>query len=223
MIKEDVLFLETIDDLTSSLRSFGVEIPFRPKNLDGALNRIPSDAKFQIREALASYMDIIRTPVPANSERELSLGHFEIFRRVAGIQLADPDFMRNFNEGDICEAYTPMHQQIFRSLEFFKTCSYDLFTMTVVPWNELFSRPVPVRKMILDLAEKILLEKLKSVAHPIPDHVIQECYGGNNRSFLYSLKQAGALLDSVTNEPKGYVTIIRVHELEETTQPGMIN
>ena len=223
MVKEDLLFLETIDDLTSSLRSFGVHTPFRPKNLDGSLNRIPSDAKFQIRKALSSYLDIIRTPVPANSEPELSLGHFEIFRRVAGIRLADPDFMRNFNEGDICEAYTPMHQQIFRNLEFFKTCSYDLFTMTVVPWNELFTRPESVRTMIMELAEKILLEKMTSVAHPIPDHVIQECYGSHKKSFLYSLKQAGALLDSVTNEPKGYVTIIRVHELEEAARPGMIN
>lgn len=223
MANKDSLFLQTIDDLTLSLNHFGLSLPRRPQDLSQVLPQIPTEAKDQIRAALDGYMQIIRTPTQGETEHERALGHFEIFRRVAGIKLADPDFMKNFNEGDICEAYSATHQQIFRTLEFFKSCSYDLFTLTIVPWNQLFSRPENVKSLMLNWAEKIVKEGLRSVTQPVPDHIIQECYAHHKKSFLYSTKHAGCLIDALTNEPKGYVTIIRVQELDESTAPGMIN
>lgn len=178
---------------------------------------------------MQQYMDVISEPTstpfgnPFEPSRERDISHFNLFMKVASVKLADERFMDHFEKGDICEAYSHDHQQIFRNLEFFRRCSYDLYTLTMLPWHMLFKRPESVQLQLANLAEYILLKGVPGVPYPVPAHIIQECYADHHKAFIYTIKRAGVLLDTVTNEPKGYLTIIKVQDAGEGQLAGFIN
>ena len=209
-------FNQTLSSLTRSLKGFGYPIPTQSLSTTQKLKEVPAEFKSSLIQGLNSYLSLIETPLPGLHGRSLDLAHFDIFLRATSLKLIDPGIMRYFEEGDICEVYSTDHRQIFRTLEFFRLCKYDLGTLMTTPWNQLFLRPDSIQAQMLNLAEIILLKSIPSIVDPIPTHVIQECYGGQNQPYVYSTKFAGCIVDSFTEAPKGYVTIIRVQKLHKT-------
>lgn len=223
---QDSKFLEVIGSLTQSINAYGFRVPEPPPMASEILPHVPDEVKKQICDSLDGYRRLIdprQWQAAAGNRRELDLAHFEMFAKVACVSLADPEFMSEFAEGDIIEAYSVSHHQLFRSLEFFRLCSYDLLTLTMVPWHQLFRRPESVQLGLMNWAEYVLMKAIPSTPSLVPPHVIQECYEGNSRSFLYSIKRGGVLLDSVSKKPKGYLTIIRVQEVHDYVGVGLVN
>jgi hypothetical protein len=103
---------------------------------------------------------------------------------------------------------------LYRSLNFLKLCSYDLGTLTFVPWDKLFYRPKENTDEMFKTINYVLDNNLENFNSNIPVHFLTELC--SNRKFGYKLIRVGIIYDRETSESMGYVSIIYIKEVLDT-------
>ncbi len=93
------------------------------------------------------------------------------------------DFFDLIETDDLVECYDLQHRQTFRTLRFFELCSYDVLSVLVTPWHELYGRDSKlheegIREMV-DSLEKSLVTK----AFMLPAHELWEISSNERRVF----------------------------------------
>jgi hypothetical protein len=207
----------TFSNLTNSINKFGYNLPkFELENHEHceSIRSTPINQLFQIRASLESYNDIINEgPIPGESEKSQSERHFRKFLDKFSLSINE-NMLNDLQDDYLIEVYSKSHQQLYRSLNFLKLCSYDLGTLTFVPWDKLFYRPKENTDEMFKTINYVLDNNLENFNSNIPVHFLTELC--SNRKFGYKLIRVGIIYDRETSESMGYVSIIYIKEVLDT-------
>lgn len=153
-------------------------------------------------------------------ESELSLGvtpHQEsqlLWSMLSRLKLRpNSDLFRQVKDDDIVEIYeTAGFVQVYRSLRFFKVCSYDLDDILCRPWYELYERDSSVTSKIfqtVSLASKP--GNQSSIAYDLGPQELREVDSKNNFHWLQEMRLVSPLFDK-TKHITAVVNIVKPME-----------
>jgi hypothetical protein len=90
-------------------------------------------------------------------------------------------FWKTLEHDDIIEIYNTESIQIFRTLNFFKTCGYSLLDLLTTEWYMLWERPSFVMQRMMEIAKDMIVGQKDTVEKVnIPTHVLKEVYNAND-------------------------------------------
>ncbi len=85
------------------------------------------------------------------------------------------DLFEKMKDHHVVEIYSSEGVQVFRSLTFFKHCSYTFEEIHSLEWWTLFDRPAEISQTILDATVKIFTGATKDIFDPgVPAHLVKE-------------------------------------------------
>ncbi len=194
-------------------------------NLDELLNPIPESELKELTKSLSIYNEIINEPIPPTEVPcSTNKRHLQAFLDRFQLNISDEIF-HQMDENTIVEVYTKNHKQIFRTINFFKTCRYDFYTMTFIPWDQLFHRRPEVTQKIFSYVQRLLDHNLSFTSRPpFPDHILTEIESGEK--VRYTSRGVGPIYGDEPNEPIGYISLITVKPILSTFEvikPNSIN
>lgn len=206
----------TFLNLNNSLSRYGINLPAIDLNQDDSFKfarNLEQDLLFQINTSLQSYNDLISEgPVPEESEESQTGRHLQKFLEKYKLSVS-PKLLTNLTDDCIVEVYSRSHQQIYRSVNFFKMSSYDIGTLTFMPWDKLFFRSREDTEALLKVANFIIDNNMEYIKPNVPTHFLTEII--TDRKFGYKLLSAGNVMDVDSGKPMGYFAVITVKEVIE--------
>ncbi len=115
-------------------------------------------------------------PSPDVSNDHPEKGLLEKALEFYNFELRD-DFWKLLEKEDIVEIYNLDEIQIFRTLNFFKTCAYSLADLITNEWFMLWERPSFVIERMIETSRGYFSGKNEGIQKmPIPQHVLREIY-----------------------------------------------
>jgi len=209
----------TFEKLTNSLNQFGLNLPdsdfSKSESFDHAKNVDPN-LLFQINTSLQSYIDLINDgPLAEESEEAQTKRHLKKFLTKFGLTVSDKVF-KVLTDKHLVEVNSLSHQQIYRSINFFKLCSYDLGALTFIPWNKLFHRPEEITKKMFEEINYVIQNNIEYMTPNIPVHFLTELC--SEKKFGYKFYKIAIVEDAETGAPMGYLTIISVKNVLDQFQ-----
>lgn len=148
--------------------------PYTPKSIQILLS-LNREKKVKIRQHLQSWSSILMSadgPLEKVDERHMAnkaLGYFNF-------RLKNYDW-QDTSSDQIIEIYNPEGIQLYRSLNFFKTCGYSLLDLCVNEWLVLWERPKAViDKMFSAVKDIISGQRTNYKFDEIGPHLIRETY-----------------------------------------------
>lgn len=206
----------TFSALNSSLARYGIELPSVDLSKDDSLSfarDLEKDLLFQINASLKSYNDLISEgPVPGESEDSQTQRHLKYFLDKFGLQVSSKVF-NNLTDDYLIEIYSKSHQQIYRSVNFFKLSSYDIGSLTFIPWDKLFHRSKQDMETMNKAINLLSESNIACMTPNVPVHFLTELC--SNKVFGYKMLKLATVTDSITLKPMGYLTVISVKEVIE--------
>src|SRR5437868_972067 len=112
--------------------------PYTPKSVR-ILQNLDEDKKLRILQDLKNWSAIListGSSLEKIDERSLALKALKYFN----LNLKDDGWQDTYAD-EIIEIYNPQGIQLYRSLNFFKTCGYSLLDLCVNEWFVLWERP----------------------------------------------------------------------------------
>ncbi len=206
----------SIRDLTESINSYGIKLDdpsllASPRVLK-ALEKIKEEDLEQIRLSLEGYHSIIKEgPIPGESQCDRNKRHLHSFLDKHGLKTSER-ILNDMVDHHIVEIHSLSHKQIFRTVNFYSLCSYDLGSLTFIPWDELFYRPEEIVEKIFSLIDSVLQNRVEYMVTNVPKHPVLEL--GPNQKVNYEMLRIGCVFDVFTKQPMGYLTIISVSRLK---------
>jgi len=98
-----------------------------------------------------------------------------------GLELRDENFWKNVKFDDVIELYNEDGNQVFRTLNFFKTCGYSLLDLLTHEWYVLWERPKFVMNSMFESANKVFSgEYTSSNPMNVPQHIVKEVFNGTD-------------------------------------------
>lgn len=206
----------TFETLNYSLNQYGINLPdinFLESNSYQYAKQMQQELLFQINTSLESYNDLINDgPVPRESEGNQTQRHLRKFLEKFGLSVSTKVFS-DFTDRYLIEVYSKNHQQLYRSINFFNVSSYDLGSLTFVPWDKLFYRSNEDTERLLKAANFVVDNNIDYMTPNIPVHFLTELC--TNKKFGYRMHKLATVTDSATGVPMGYLTVISVKEVLE--------
>jgi hypothetical protein len=171
---------------------------------------------------LTGYRDLLAQQVEVNpGSLEVTLAEEIDFIHMALKKFSMKSLINDFSfvaQGDLVEIYSTDMIQLYRNLEFFKQCSYDLLTLVTSEWPTLYERAHVVTNQILKRAHFIMTEGKGITPYDVPVHTLKERYVENGRIFSVELKSMLPLVHEKTGERAGGVhsigSTIMLNEIE---------
>lgn len=120
------------------------------------------------------------------------------------------DLFVSIGHHDVVEVYTADSLQVFRSLHFFKVCSYSLEQIYCIPWFDLYQRDAIANQQSLELLARAITGELRGMVHEERDsHYVYESLPGHG---LKTRIKPGALcfFENDARELSGYLHSFRV-------------
>lgn len=137
----------------------------------------------------------------------------ELLAKKAKIQISK-DYLDNIVDGDVVEIYDSNSSQLFRTINFFRVCSYTLEELYSIPWYELYHRDQFFQKQNESLMIKMVTEKISGPqAIPVKPHHVEELRSKRMYRVLMQPKYMSRL-DNSQGEMIGYASSFRVIEFE---------
>lgn len=127
------------------------------------------------------------------------------FLKKLNLKISDNEFLDQLTNGELIEIYDLDGIQLYRSWSAFQFCSYSIDQLMTYDWNTLFERPSHVVNYLFSVLPDIFASN-KTLQYTIDEYLIKERFTDNAKAFFYKMNKACAVLDYVTNEPKGFVT-----------------
>lgn len=147
-------------------------------------------------------------PITPEFDLEMEKGMLKACSRYLGY-VVDENLYKSITHEDIVEVYNQDLVQLYRSLSFFKLCSYDLVELLTHEFHELYERSIMVNSSIYELATQIKTRPycLEPVSlRSIPQHFMREKFSPKRTSFLIEFKDAYPLY-TPAKEFFGYVVV----------------
>ena len=155
---EDLLF--RINRLEKMALQKGIKVKtYSPQSLE-IFSSLAVAKKRKIIDGLENYMTILSCLKPTLSDE--GLGHLTQKEELECLGMALEEFGmetddNNFDfisAGDIVEVYNFENIQLYRNLELLKINVYDLITVLLVSWEELYERPSIITKKIASKVQR---------------------------------------------------------------------
>ncbi len=195
-------------DITQLLTNKSIVVrPFSSESLKQYSSLLPTQ-KDLITQQLKNYYSLLQQITKLNSENPNSIS---IQEEISHVKLA----LKHFNlkcinddysfiqKGDLIEIYSLDMIQLYRNIEFFRQCSYDLLTLVTFEWPVLYERSKLITNNIVTRARQIMTTAHKAEPYLIPVHTLKERYVDAKNIFSVNLKSMVPLIDITTNERKG--------------------
>lgn len=200
------VILETLQT-NASLRGINyVSYTSRSRRLFEAL---PADTQ----RALVTAMKIQNDLLEASSEKSSWIqGELAMLLQAAALgRMSIPDdFLDKVEDGDVVEIYDiEKRMQVYRNLEFLKKSSYDLLTLLVTPYTELFHREPHIVQRIIERSEEVLRTATCAVPWEVESHVLTERLHSHNRCFRMQMKYVCPVFDMDSGRRVAIATTLR--------------
>ena len=182
----------------------------------------PIETQKLIIDNISTYLQILAQNINPEPEKK----NYEIERlkwalSTFGLELADKDFFKNISEDDYVEFYNEQNIQLYRSVKFFKLCSYSLLDLSVNPWDELYEKPVGVMSNVIQHIQEAIKSKI-TVTCEIGSFVQREkfAYAHNTtlRTFLVNFRYFTPLINTDTKQPAGFLCTFGAEVIAEGQQ-----
>ena len=116
-------------------------------------------------------------------------------------------------QGWVVEIYNREMIQIYRNFEFFRQCSYDLYSVLVNEWHVLYERNSQITNAIFKRVGYVLEQGKETIPFNIPDHTLKERYLDHNKIFFSSTKYLTPLFDKKTGKRAGFMNCIESYPI----------
>lgn len=126
------------------------------------------------------------------------------------------DLFTSIGHQDVVEVYTADSLQVFRSLHFFKVCSYTLEQIYCIPWFDLYQRDASANQQSFELLARAITGELRGLVNEERDsHYVYESLPGHG---LRTRIKPGVLcfFENEARELSGYLHSFRVVPGEQT-------
>ncbi len=219
--------IQVVDELCQQMRRFDLQIQgYTAHSLAKFKTSDPIHQEL-ILNALAFALNII-----ASAPKEIGpsdLDSFMLYKACRSMNLrVSKDFLEHVSQGDIIEIYDFKTQtQIYRNFEFLRHCSYDLLTVCILPYPELFEREAGFNEKIQQRTAEITLSSDRIQQRTaeitlssdrtepwnVPDHHLIEKLDSHHRKFLLKLGSIAPVYNAISNERVGWASTIRASNL----------
>ena len=108
---------------------------------------------------------------------------------------------------------------MYRSVNFFSYCSYDLAQLTFVPWDELYYRQPKDTNKLIQIVYKVLDNAITYHIPEVREHILTELV--TEKKFRHKLNQCCCVFDKKEEGVVGYLTIVSAREI--TTNLNVIH
>ena len=152
---------------------------------------------------------------------EGKVGYFKKALKKFNAKLVNDNFLTKIADGDVVEIYMPDMSQVYRSINFFKTCSYKPNFLFARPWYELFYRANSVNKELFVFVTDIMESKKSTTKYPIASHYLKETMGKKNVTKI-DLGYATALLKKSSNEVFGFASTLKATNVIDNVTPLIV-
>ena len=209
----------TFNTLTNSLNRFGNNLPkidFLGSNFYQFAKDVNTETLFQINASLQSYNELISDgPIPTESESEQTHRHLKKFLEKYELTIS-PKVYSDLTDGYLIEIYSLSHQQIYRSVNYFKLSSYDIGSLTFLPWDKLFYRSSDDVKKMVSVVNDVLDRNIDYMAPNTSAQFITELC--TDKIFAHKLIKVGTVQDAFSKDTMGYFSVISVKEMKQAFQ-----
>lgn len=207
-----------IDALQNRLAYFGLNIRGYTPLSESRYRQLPQPAQEAIFGALNFALELVNS-APDDLSYEV-LDRFMLTKACQRLNLKVPDdFLNLVRNGDIVEIYDLASQnQIYRNFEFLRLSSYDLLTVCVTPYPELFAREQGFDEKILARTQEITKQGLSTEPWNVPNHHLVERLESHQRRFFLNLGHIAPVYNVVTGERVAWASTIRVVNLGSSYQ-----
>jgi hypothetical protein len=166
--------IQQVDLLYTLLLQAGIPArPYTPKSVQ-ILSGLEETRKKNILRDLKNWSHILMTSgssLENVDERSLAGKALKYFN----FKLKDHNWEETHLD-EIIEIYNPEGIQLYRSLNFFKTCGYSLLDLCVNEWFILWERPRSVVEKMHAVVGTVLNGKKQDFAMNVGPHLIRETY-----------------------------------------------
>lgn len=164
-----------ISELHQMLQQVGIETrPYTQKALQG-LYHADETKKQRILNDLKNWKNILlssEADFKEVNECRLAIQALKYFN----FKVKNRDWIEATHPDEIIEIYNPEGIQLYRSLNFFKTCGYSLLDLYVNEWFILWERSSQVIEKIHEVVEQTLSGNKTNTKVDIGPHLIRETY-----------------------------------------------
>ena len=212
------LITGVIDELCARLASFGLNFRGYTSLSVSKYNRLPSPIQNQISEGLAFAGDLVNSAPEKMAYK--ALDSFLLAKACQALNLSVPDsFMNTIVSGDIVEVYDLVTQrQLYRNFEFLRSSSYDLLTVCVMPYPELFAREEGFEAKILARTTEIIERGHATEPWNVPNHHLVEKLESHQRKFFLRLGNIAPVYSTLTGDRVAWASTIQVANLGSSYQ-----
>ncbi len=185
--------------------------------LNHQLSQIPAPQMNEIIGSLNFYNNIISEGLDSYEIiDDLHKNHLDSFLQKLNLTISD-EIYKYLDEDVIVEIYSKEHRQLYRSVNFFKLSRYDFYTLTFVPWENLYYRAPAIKgKIFNSINQAIHSGTFFKPETGIPDHIITEVETG--RKLKYESICGGVVRDGEEEQPMGYIGLIKIKPITTKLQ-----
>lgn len=200
---------DLIDDLCKSLALRDFKLAGYTSLSLAAYADLPQEKRRKVYEAISFLLQLVN--MSPESLKGLELDRFMFTNACRGLDLSPgDDFVAGLKAGDIIEIYELETQtQIYRNMEFLRHCSYDLLTVCIVPYPELFERESGFLEKIMDRTRHITHMANEMEPWGVPDHELVERLHSNHRRFKLKLGNIAPIVNSKSLQRVAWASTIR--------------
>lgn len=139
-----------------------------------AYGQLPTSTQRDILSGLIDYIDTFSELDPAFPRQQNEVNALRRAAGKLGIRIPE-DFYTRILGDEIIEIYRLADGlQIYRNLEFMKYSSYDLATILVSSWEELFERPPEIHELMAIRAREAVQMAMATEPWMLPRHTLIE-------------------------------------------------
>lgn len=161
-------------------------------------------------------MGLNEIEIPRNQDDSLDdkKKYFQDALNRFGVKLASDDFVEKIESDDVVEIYMPDMNQVYRSLNFFKTCSYEPEYLFKTPWYELFRRAESMNEKIFGFMAEIMEKGAGTTEYPMGTHYLKETRAAKNVTRIEP-GYVCSLLDDDTGAIFGIASILKATNVSD--------
>jgi hypothetical protein len=172
--------LEALRDISRVASWFNIEVPAYSYLALENFSKVSPDLYPKVVESVCQYREVLQSiprPESTNPFYSSELDTRILEKALDFFKLRIPGELTNLIEdGDCLEIYDLNMIQIYRNLNFFRTCGYSMLDLTLAPWYNLWQRPQAIEKMMGERIENVFTKPVGPIPTNIPTHIIRELY-----------------------------------------------
>lgn len=203
------------------LSSYGVNANIAT---DESLTRLHSqnaDTQEKVLLSLRRYLDILEMAQVNQIDISNSKALLQLVEKKWSVRFSD-GFIDEIDNGDILEIYDSEFSQIFRNHRFLEICGYDLLTVEMGQWPELFERDQKITESLIQMAVQMLESGVETYRFESPPHLMKERNSETRQVVEVTHRLAAPIFDEEQNR-LGFAVTQSAKIVSPFTEDGQFN